>query len=67
MTKEEAEAKGYKVIAASPFEVGLIKGDRGIRTWWCQKFDRKLPPIDHPEIMRMIEINEEDENANVAG
>ena len=59
MTKKEAEIHGYKVIAASAFEVGLIKGERGIRTWFCQDFDRKLPPLDHPEILRAIEINEE--------
>lgn len=59
MTKEEAEKLGYKVIAASPFEVGLLKGEKGLRTWLCQDFDRKLPPLDHPEILKAIEINEE--------
>jgi len=59
MTKEEAEALSYKVIAVSPFEVGLIKGDKGIRTWFCRDFDRKLPPLDHPKILEAIESQEE--------
>lgn len=67
MTKKEAEIRGYKVIAASPFEVGLIKGEKGIRTWFwfCQDFDRKLPPLDHPEILRAIEVNEEFEREHM--
>ena len=59
MTTQEAEQLGYKVIAASPFEVGLVKNGKGIRTWWCQDFDRKLPSLDHPEIQRAIQIMEE--------
>lgn len=59
MTKEEAEKLGYKVIAASPFEVGLVKNDKGIRTWFCQDFDRKLPPLDHPKIQEAIQITED--------
>ena len=58
MTRQEAEALGYAVIAASSFEVGLIKGDKGIMTWFCQDFDRVLPPLDHPKIMRTIEVHE---------
>tara|TARA_R110002126_G_scaffold107508_5_gene242962 strand:+ start:3987 stop:4175 length:189 start_codon:yes stop_codon:yes gene_type:complete len=59
MKIQEAEKLGYKVIAASSFEVGLIKGDRGIRTWFSQDFDRKLPPLDHPLIQKAININED--------
>lgn len=59
MTKEEAEALGYRIIEASPFEVGLVKGEKGIRTWWCQEFNRELPPLDHPKILEAIKINEE--------
>jgi hypothetical protein len=59
MTKEEAEKLGYEVVKASPFEVGLVKGDKGIRTWWCQDFNRELPPIDHPKILEAIERNEQ--------
>ena len=62
MTAKEAEELGYEVIVASPFEVGLVKkfdcGRKGVRTWWCSDFDRKLPPIDHPVILETIEINE---------
>ena len=53
-----AEALGYSVVRASPFEVGLTKNGRGLRTWFCADFDRKLPALDHPEIQRAIEVNE---------
>lgn len=59
MSIEEAESKGYKVIAASPFEVGLVRNGQGIRTWWANEFDCKLPKLDHPEIQRAIQITEE--------
>lgn len=59
MTKEEAKALGYEVIAASPFEVGLIKRGKGCRTWFCQDFDRKLPELDHPLIQEAIRVREE--------
>jgi len=55
MTIQEAEKLGYRVIKASPFEVGLIKGEIGIRTWFCQDFDRRLPSLDHPIIQEAIE------------
>jgi hypothetical protein len=58
MTKEQAKALGYEVIAASAFEVGLIKNGKGIRTWFCQDFDRKLPELNHPKIQESIWINE---------
>ncbi|KKL57100.1 hypothetical protein LCGC14_2238770 [marine sediment metagenome] len=58
MTAQEAEQLGYRVVAASDAEVGLIKGDKGIMTWWCQDFDRKLPPLDHPKILECIEGQE---------
>ena len=59
MTKEEAEKLGYQVIAASVFEVGLVKNGIGVRSWFCQEFDRKLPPLDHPKILATIELNEQ--------
>lgn len=59
MTIKEAEALGYKIIKASPFEAGLTKDGRGIRTWWSQEFDRNLPMLDHPVVMEAIRINEE--------
>lgn len=58
MSAQEAAALGYEVVKASVYEVGLVKNGQGIRTWWCQDFDRKLPGLDHPEIQKAIEINE---------
>lgn len=58
MTIEEAEKLGYQVVMASPFEVGLVKNGQGIRTWFSQSFDMKLPTLDHPKIQQAIEINE---------
>jgi hypothetical protein len=55
---EKAKVLGYEVIAASPFEVGLVKNGKGVRTWFCQEFDRKLPGLDHPKIKESILINE---------
>ena len=52
---------GYEVVAASHFEVGLIKDGKGVRTWFCQDFDGKLPTLDHPKIQEAIRINEENE------
>lgn len=65
MSIEEAKKSGYEVIAASPFEVGLVKNGKGIRTWFCQTFDRKLPSLDHPEIQRCIMIQEEMEKGQL--
>lgn len=59
MTSKQATKLGYRVIAASPFEVGLTKNGKGVRTWFCQELDRKIPSLDHPEIKRAITINEE--------
>ena len=59
MTAQEAKKLGYNVIAASAFEVGLVKNGRGIRTWFCRDFDGKLPPLNHPEIQRAIATTEE--------
>jgi len=58
MTIKEAEENGYRVVAASPFEVGLIHNGRGIRTWFCNDFYRTLPPLDHPKIQEAIAVNE---------
>ena len=58
MTSDEAKALGYEVVAASAHEVGLIKHGRGVRTWWCQDFDRELPPLDHPLIQQAIAAQE---------
>ncbi len=58
MTPKEAEDLGYRVEPASAFEVGLIHNGRGVRSWFCQDFDRKMPGLDHPRIMEAIELNE---------
>jgi hypothetical protein len=59
MTIAEAEKLGYQVIKASDFEVGLIKGQMGLKTWWSQDFHGVLPGLDHPLIQEAIRINEE--------
>jgi len=64
MTAKEAETLGYMVVEASPFEVGLIHGNDGVRTWFANEFHdhpetgRRLPPLDHPLIQQAIEIHE---------
>lgn len=59
MTADQAHQLGYHIIKASPFEVGLCKGDHGIRTWWASEFERKLPDLDHPTILECIERHEQ--------
>jgi hypothetical protein len=58
MTSKEAYQKGYRVVAASPFEVGLTKDGRGLRTWFSQDFDGKIPTLDHYLIQECIESHE---------
>lgn len=58
MTAAEAEELGYKVMQASPFEVGLSKNGKGIRTWFAQDFGRMLPSLTHPLIQESIQIEE---------
>ena len=58
MTALDAKKLGYEIVAASVCEVGLVKNGLGIRTWFCQDFERELPGLDHPEIQRAIAINE---------
>lgn len=59
MTAEEAKSRGYEVVQASLFEVGLLHNGKGVRTWFCRDFDRQMPALDHPLIMKAIEIEEE--------
>lgn len=59
MTATEAQQLGYRVIAASHFEVGLVQHDQGIRTWFSQSFDCRMPTLDHPLIQEAIRVNEE--------
>ena len=58
MTAEEAKAAGYEVVAASPFEVGLLNNGRGLKTWWAREFDCKMPTLDHPLIQEAINVFE---------
>ncbi len=58
MTIEEAKSAGYRVVKASPFEVGLVKGDKGVRTWWAKEFNCQLPSLDHWAIQEAISIHE---------
>lgn len=53
------QAEGYKVVAASFFEVGLVKDGRGIKTWWARDFGFKLPGLDHPLIQDAIRAQEQ--------
>lgn len=58
MTIEEAVALGYEVTAASSTEVGLLKDGMGIRCWFCEEFDYRLPELDHPKIQEAIKTTE---------
>lgn len=58
LTAKEAAERGYKVSMASAGEVGLMKGDLGLRTWWIGAFDSKLPPLDHPAVADAIANHE---------
>lgn len=61
MTHDEAVAKGYSMERASAFEVGLLYKGRGLRTWWNSTFGGEIPRLDHPEVAKAIQYNEEDE------
>lgn len=58
ITAEEVRRLGYEVTRASACEVGLVKNGKGIRTWWCADFDRRLPGLDHPTILRAVALVE---------
>jgi hypothetical protein len=51
--------KGWEVIKASPFEVGLLKDGKGVRTWWSQDFNGNLPTLEHPIIQETINNHQE--------
>ena len=62
MTTQEAEAKGYKLVDASPFEVGLVFNGQGIRTWWAKDLwskDYDEPTLEHPKVQEAIRITED--------
>lgn len=54
----DAAALGYKVIAASAFEVGLVRNGQGVRTWFAQDFDGAMPTLEHPKIQEAIRATE---------
>lgn len=58
MTATEATAKGYKLVQASPFEYGLIKNGKGVRTWFQNQFGREIPDLEHPLVQAAIDIQE---------
>lgn len=59
MTITEIQSRGYRLIQASPFEVGLIHGERGVRTWWSGTFGQRMPTLDDPQVLEAIRINEQ--------
>lgn len=58
MTPAKARQLGYRIIAASPFEVGLVLNGVGIRTWWARDFGGELPTLHDPKVMHAINLNE---------
>ena len=58
MTIQQAQDLGYALIKASPFEVGLLKNGRGIRTWFAQDFGGRMPKLDHSLVQEAIRLNE---------
>ena len=58
MTIQQAQDLGYALIKASPFEVGLLKDGRGIRTWWAREFAGRMPKLDHSLVQEAIRLNE---------
>lgn len=53
-TPEDAAKLGYRVIRASDCEVGLVCGERGVRTWWCLDFSHKVPSLDDSRIFAAV-------------
>lgn len=54
MTEKDVSDLGYKVVWAGPFEVGLVKNGRGIRTWWAKDFGGELPPLNHSLVLEAV-------------
>jgi hypothetical protein len=59
MTKQQAIDLGYALKQASPYEVGLTKHGKGVRTWWLADFGGRMPKLDHQDVIRAIQIHEE--------
>jgi hypothetical protein len=55
----------YTIMAASPFEVGLLCDGKGVRTWYANSFSAsqegsvEFPDISHPEIQTAIGNHED--------
>ena len=58
MTIQQAVDLGYALIKASPYEVGLVKNGRGVRTWWARDFGGKMPKLDHSLVQEALRFNE---------
>lgn len=56
---DEAAAKGFSLVRASPFEVGLLRNGRGCRTWWAGEFGCKMPKLDHAAVQEAIRTTED--------
>lgn len=54
LTIEQIKELGYEILPASPFEIGLLKNGKGIRTWWNSQFNNELPSLDNPKIIEVI-------------
>ncbi len=58
MIARELVAKGYRLVPVNPFEVGLLCGEKPIRTWWAGAFGQTTPSLDEPQVLEAIELFE---------
>jgi hypothetical protein len=54
---DKAKAAGYFLERANSFEVGLVRHDKGIRTWYARDFGGKMPKLDHALVQEAIRID----------
>lgn len=59
ITEQWCLDNGYQLIQASPFEVGLIKDGRGIRTWWASEFDGQMPDFTNEKVLAIVRAHEQ--------
>jgi hypothetical protein len=59
ITEQWCLDNGYQLIQASPFEVGLIKDGRGIRTWWASEFDGQMPDFKNEKVLAIVRAHEQ--------
>jgi hypothetical protein len=55
---DDATTKGYSLVIASPFEVGLLRNGEGMRTWYVFDFECQMPKLDHALVQEAIEASE---------